>query len=67
MQFGGLSGDESGHPVALPYHYKYNRNGFFANIQQSSSIYQIPNTEHMAYRLVRTLVYTRGVGFRETV
>ena len=23
----------------------------------SSSIYQIPNTEHMAYRLVRTLVY----------
>ena len=31
------------------------------------SIYQIPNTEHMAYRLVRTLVYTRGVGIRETV
>ena len=28
----------------------------------SSSIYQIPNTEHMAYRLVRTLVYKRGVG-----
>ena len=27
----------------------------------SSSIYQIPNTEHMAYRLVRTLVYKRGV------
>ncbi len=23
----------------------------------SSSIYQIPNTEHMAYRLVRTLPY----------
>eukprot|EP00964_Phaeocystis_antarctica_P080406 scaffold50214_cov65-Phaeocystis_antarctica.AAC.3 len=33
----------------------------------SSSIYQIPNTEHMAYRLVRTLVYKRGVGIRETV
>ena len=32
----------------------------------SSSIYQIPNTEHMAYRLVRTLVYKRGVGIRET-
>ena len=33
----------------------------------SSSIYQIPNTEHMAYRLLRTLVYKRGVGIRETV
>ena len=33
----------------------------------SSSIYQIPNTEHMTYRLVRTLVYKRGVGIRETV
>ena len=33
----------------------------------SSSIYQIPNTEHMAYRLVRTLVYKRGVGIRWTV
>jgi hypothetical protein len=33
----------------------------------SSSIYQIPNTEHMAYRLVRSLVYKRGVGIRETV
>ena len=32
----------------------------------SSSIYQIPNTEHMAYRLLRTLVYKRGVGIRET-
>ena len=31
----------------------------------SSSIYQIPNTEHTAYRLVRTLVYKRGVGIRE--
>eukprot|EP00964_Phaeocystis_antarctica_P150053 scaffold117396_cov51-Phaeocystis_antarctica.AAC.1 len=30
----------------------------------SSSIYQIPNTEHIAYRLVRTLVYKRGVGAR---
>ena len=29
--------------------------------------YQIPNTEHMAYRLVRTLVYKRGVGIREMV
>ena len=35
--------------------------------ETSSSIYQIPNTEHMAYRLVRTLVYKRGVGIRETV
>eukprot|EP00964_Phaeocystis_antarctica_P107914 scaffold72570_cov44-Phaeocystis_antarctica.AAC.1 len=37
---------------------------------RSRSIYQIPNTEHMAYslyRLVRTLVYKRGVGIRETV
>ena len=33
----------------------------------SSSIYQIPNTEHVAYRLVRTLAYKRGVGIRETV
>jgi hypothetical protein len=33
----------------------------------SSSIYQIPNTEQMAYRLVRSLVYKRGVGIRETV
>ena len=33
----------------------------------SGSIYQIPNTEHMAYRLLRTLVYKRGVGIRETV
>jgi len=33
----------------------------------SSSLYQIPNTEHMAYGLVRTLVYKRGVGIRETV
>ena len=33
----------------------------------SSSIYQNPNTDHMAYRLVRTLVYKRGVGIRETV
>ena len=37
----------------------------------SSSIYQLPNTEHehvhVAYRLVRTLVYMRGVGIRETV
>ena len=31
----------------------------------SSSIYRIPNTEHTAYRLVRTLVYKRGVGIRE--
>ena len=30
-------------------------------------IYQIPNTEHMAYRLVRSLVYERGVGIREAV
>ena len=35
--------------------------------EYSSSIYQIPNTEHMAYRLVRSLVYKRGVGIRETV
>ena len=33
----------------------------------TSSVYQIPSTEHMAYRLVRTLVYKRGVGIRETV
>ena len=32
----------------------------------SSSIYQIPNTEHMAYRLVRTKVYKRGVGISGT-
>ena len=36
-------------------------------VSSSSSIYQIPNTEHMAYRLVRSLVYKRGVGIRETV
>ena len=35
-------------------------------VSSSSSIHQIPNTEHMAYRLVRTLVYKRGVGIRET-
>ena len=33
----------------------------------AAAVYQIPNTEHMAYRLVRTLVYKRGVGIRETV
>ena len=27
----------------------------------TAAIYRIPNTEHMAYRLVRTLVYKRGV------
>ena len=35
--------------------------------QERAAVYQIPNTEHMAYRLVRTLVYKRGVGIRETV
>jgi len=39
----------------------------FSASHSSSSIYQIPNTEHMAYRLVRYFVYTRGVGIRETV
>ena len=37
------------------------------NIVAAAAVYQIPNTEHMAYRLVRTLVYKRGVGIRETV
>ena len=31
----------------------------------SSSVYQIPNTEHMAYRLVRTLVYKRELRFEQ--
>ena len=33
----------------------------------AAAVYQIPNTEHMAYRLVRSSVYKRGVGIRETV
>ena len=33
----------------------------------SSRIYQIPSTEHMAYRLVQSQVYKHGVGIRETV
>merc|ERR1712021_45582 len=35
-----------------------------ANLLHSAAaaVYQIPNTEHMAYRLVRSLVYMRGVG-----
>ena len=33
----------------------------------AAAVCQIPNTEHMAYRLVRTLVYKRGVGIRGTV
>ena len=41
--------------------------GTFCSSSSSSSNYQIPNTEHMAYRLVRSLVYKRGVGIRETV
>lgn len=36
-------------------------------ISAAAAVYQIPDTEHMAYRLVRTLVYKRGVGIRETV
>ena len=37
------------------------------DVLAAAAVYQIPNTEHMAYRLVRTLVYKRGVGIRETV
>ena len=38
---------------------------YYSGSTCSSGIYQIPNTEHMAYRLVRTSVYKRGVGIRE--
>jgi|NorSeaMetagenome_1021524.scaffolds.fasta_scaffold153912_1 hypothetical protein len=34
--------------------------------ERRTSVYLIPNTEHMAYRLVRSSVYKRGVGIRET-
>ena len=41
----------------------------YVTVSSSSSIYQIPSTEHVAYRLVRSLVYkpqARG-RIRETV
>ena len=41
-----------------------NPGGERGSSSSSSSIYQIPNTEHVAYRLVRTLVYKRGVGYK---